>query len=599
MSKSKKEIISKLREIMKEKGLYAYIIPSSDNHQSEYVGEFFKAREYVSGFTGDAGTIVITQDEAGLWTDGRFFLQATYQLKDSGIKLFKMGNEGVPTILEYLEKNIPNGGSLGFDGRLIAMKEGEEFVQKLKSKNVTVKYDCDLVEKVWKDRPALANEPVFLLEEKYSGESTASKLERLRNVMKEVGANYHIIATLDDVAWLLNIRGNDVKYSPLILCYAIVSLDKVYLFIEEKKINENIRKVLYKDNVVLKPYNDIYEYVKGFKAEDVVLIDPDRINYALYKDIPEHTKKVEMDNPTVLFKAIKNSIELENIRKAHVKDGVAITKFMYWLKENIGKIKITEISACNKLEEFRKMQDNYLWQSFDPICAFGEHAAMMHYTSTPETDVELKKGSFILMDTGGNYYEGSTDITRTIALGEVDEKLKHHFTAVARSMMNLAKAKFLYGCKGYNLDVLAREPMWNIETDFKCGTGHGVGYLLNIHEALAGFRWYAVPSKHETHQLEEGMVITDEPGIYIDGAYGIRTENELIVRKGNKNEFGQFMYFEPVTYAPIDLDAICPEDLSNDEKIYLNNYHKLVYEKISPYLTEKEKEWLKIYTREI
>lgn len=479
------------------------------------------------------------------------------------------------------------------------MKEGEEFVQNLKSKNVTVKYSCDLVEKVWKDRPALANEPVFLLEEKYSGESTASKLERLRNVMKEVGANYHIISTLDDVAWLLNIRGNDVKYSPLILCYAIVSLDKVYLFIEEKKINENIRKVLYKDNVVLKPYNDIYEYVKGFKAEDVVLIDPDRINYALYKDIPEHTKKVEMDNPTVLFKAIKNSIELENIRKAHVKDGVAITKFMYWLKENIGKIKITEISACNKLEEFRKMQDNYLWQSFDPICAFGEHAAMMHYTSTPETDVELKKGSFILMDTGGNYYEGSTDITRTIVLGEVDEKLKHHFTAVARSMMNLAKAKFLYGCKGYNLDVLAREPMWNIETDFKCGTGHGVGYLLNIHEAPAGFRWYAVPSKHETHQLEEGMVITDEPGIYIDGAYGIRTENELIVRKGNKNEFGQFMYFEPVTYAPIDLDAIYPEDLSNDEKIYLNNYHKLVYEKISPYLTEKEKEWLKIYTREI
>ncbi|MDQ0150968.1 aminopeptidase P family protein [Eubacterium multiforme] len=599
MSKSKKEIVSKLREIMKEKGLDAYIIPSSDNHQSEYVGEFFKARAYVSGFTGDAGTVVITQDEAGLWTDGRFFLQATYQLEGSTIKLFKMGNEGVPTILEYLEENMPNGGTLGFDGRLIAMQEGEELVQKLASKNVTVKYDCDLVDKVWENRPKLANEPVFLLEEKYSGESTASKLERVRNVMKEVGANYHVIATLDDVAWLLNIRGNDVRYSPLILCYAIVSMDKVDLFIEESKLDEKVKENLANNNVVLRPYNDIYEYVKGFKAEDVVLIDPDRINYALYKDIPEHTKKIQMDNPTVLFKAIKNPIELENIEKAHVKDGVAITKLMYWLKKNIGKIKITEISACNKLEEFRKMQDNYLWQSFDPICAFGEHAAMMHYTSTPETDVELKEGSFILMDTGGNYFEGSTDITRTIALGEVDEKLKHHFTAVARSMMNLAKAKFLYGCKGYNLDVLAREPMWNIETDFKCGTGHGVGYLLNIHEAPTGFRWYIVPSKHETHQFEEGMVITDEPGIYLDGEYGIRTENELIVRKGNKNEFGQFMYFDPVTYAPIDLDAIEPEDLNRDEKLYLNNYHKLVYKKIAPHLTDEEREWLKFYTREV
>lgn len=599
MSKSTKEIISKLRAIMKENGLDAYIIPSSDNHQSEYVGEFFKARAYVSGFTGDAGTVVITKNEAGLWTDGRFFLQATYQLEDSGIKLFKMGNPGVPTILEYLKAEMPSNGKLGFDGRLIAMQEGEELVQELASKNVTVEYDYDLVDKVWENRPKLANEPVFLLEEKYSGESTASKLQRVRGVMKEAGANYHVIATLDDIAWLLNIRGNDVMYSPLILCYAVVSMKKVYLFIEDNRLDDKVKETLAKDNVELRPYNDIYEYVKGFKAEDVVLVDPDRINYALYKDIPACTKKIKMDNPTVLFKAVKNPVELANIEKAHVKDGVAITKFMHWLKTNVGKIRITEISASEKLEEFRKMQDNYLWQSFDPICAFKEHAAMMHYTSTPETDVELTEGSFLLTDTGGNYYEGSTDITRTIALGEVSEQLKHHFTAVARSMMNLARAKFLYGCKGYNLDVLAREPMWNIETDYKCGTGHGVGYLLNIHEAPAGFRWKIVPSKHETHQLEEGMVITDEPGIYIDGAYGIRTENEIIVRKGNQNEFGQFMYFDPVTYAPIDLDAIDPEDLNRDEKLYLNNYHKLVYQKVSPYLTDEEREWLKLYAREV
>lgn len=599
MSKRAKETVSKLRELMDKNGLDAYIIPSSDNHQSEYVGEFFKARAYVSGFTGDAGTVVITKDEAGLWTDGRFFLQANLQLKDSGIKLFKMGNPGVPTILEYLEDEIPGNGKLGFDGRLIAMQEGEEFVQGLASKNVKVEYDCDLVDKVWENRPKLANEPVFLLEEKYSGESTASKLCRVRNVMQEEGANYHVMATLDDIAWLLNIRGNDVMYSPLILCYAVVSMEKVYLFIEESRLDTKVKETLSKDGVVLRPYNDIYEYVKSFKTEDTVLMDPDRINYALYKDIPVNTKKIKKENPTVLFKAIKNHVELANIEKAHVKDGVAFTKFMHWLKTNVGKIKITEMSACEKLEEFRKMQDNYLWQSFDPICAFKEHAAMMHYTSTPETDVELKEGSFLLTDTGGNYFEGSTDITRTTALGEVSEELKHHFTTVARSMMNLARAKFLYGCKGYNLDILAREPMWNIETDFKCGTGHGVGYLLNIHEAPTGFRWYIVPSKHETHQFEEGMVITDEPGIYIDGSHGIRTENELIVRKGVENEFGQFMYFDTVTYAPIDLDAIDPEDLNRDEKLYLNNYHKLVYKKISPYLTDEERDWLKIYTREV
>jgi Xaa-Pro aminopeptidase len=350
---------------------------------------------------------------------------------------------------------------------------------------------------------------------------------------------------------------------------------------------------------MLRPYNNIYKYVKDFKAEDVVLIDPDRINYALYKDIPAYTKKIKMENPIVLFKAIKNPVELANIEKAHVKDGVAITKFMHWLKTNVGKMKITEMSASQKLEEFRKMQDNYLWQSFEPICAFKEHAAMMHYTSTPETDVELAEGNFLLTDTGGNYFEGSTDITRTIALGEVNKELKHHFTAVARSMMNLARAKFLYGCKGYNLDVLAREPMWNLNTDFKCGTGHGVGYLSTIHEAPTGFRWCVVPSKHETHQLEEGMVITDEPGIYIDGSHGIRTENELIVRKGIENEFGQFMYFDTVTYAPIDLDAIDPEDLNRDEKLYLNSYHKLVYQKIAPHLTHEERDWLKVYTREI
>lgn len=599
MRESIKERISKLREIMKEKEIYAYIVPSEDNHQSEYVGEFFKARAYVTGFTGSAGTAVITKDEAGLWTDGRYFLQAEHQLEGSGINLFKVGNPGVPTILEYLETKMPSHAKLGFDGRLMAMKAGEDFTAQLEHKNVVIEYSNDLVDMLWEDRPKLASEPVFLLNEKYSGESTSSKLCRLRGAMKKAGANYHVITTLDDIAWLLNIRGNDVMYSPLVLCYAVIDMQKVDLFIEENRLDANVKQALLKDNVSFRPYNDIYEFVKTFNAEDVVLIDPQRINYALYKNIPATTKKIELDNPTTMFKAVKNTVELTNIEKAHIKDGVAITKHMYWLKTNVSKTKITEISASQKLEEFRKSQDGYLWQSFAPICAFKEHAAMMHYCATPETDVQLKEGHFVLMDTGGNYFEGTTDITRTIVLGQVSQELKHHFTAVVRGMMNLARAKFLYGCKGYNLDILAREPMWNLEIDYKCGTGHGVGYLLNIHEGPSGFRWYIVPSKHETHILEEGMVITDEPGIYIDGSHGIRIENELIVKKSVENEFGQFMHFDAVTYAPIDLDAIVVEDLNRDEKLYLNTYHKLVYNKLAEYLSDEERTWLKSYTKEI
>ena len=599
MSADIKKRISKLRTFMKEKGMDAYVIPSADNHQSEYVGEFFKARAYITGFTGSAGTAVITKDEVGLWTDGRYFLQAEHQLEGSGAKLFKMGNQGVPTVLEYIEASMPSNGKLGFDGRLMAMQEGEDFVSQLSPKNVAIEYAYDLVDMVWDGRPKLANEPVFLLEEVHSGESRSSKLRRVRDVMKDEGANYHIITTLDDIAWLLNIRGNDVKYSPLVLCYAVVTMEKVELFIEESKLDIRIKEALAKDGVVLRHYNDIYEFVKGFKAEDVVLIDPARINYAMYKNIPAQTQKIETDNPTILFKAVKNPVELANIEKAHIKDGVAITKFMYWLKTNVANTTITEISASDKLEEFRKQQEGYLWQSFAPISAFKEHAAMMHYSATPETDVELAQGHLLLMDTGGNYFEGTTDITRTFALGEVSSELKKHFTAVARGMMNLARARFLYGCKGYNLDILAREPMWSLDMDYKCGTGHGVGYLLNIHEGPSGFRWYIVPSKHETNTLEEGMVITDEPGIYIDGSHGIRIENELIVRKGVENESGQFMHFDAVTYAPIDLDAIATEDLNRDEKMYLNSYHKLVYEKLEGFLTFEERAWLKSYTREV
>ncbi|MGL6199933.1 MAG: aminopeptidase P family protein [Lachnospiraceae bacterium] len=593
------ERIEKLRSLMSQNDIDAYVIPTADFHQSEYVGEHFKARAYISGFTGSYGTVVITKDDGRLWTDGRYFLQAETQLAGSGISLMKMNEPEVPMLSEWLADTLPVGSTLGFDGRVVSVEEGQEYETALTDKQVHFQYSCDLIKEVWENRPAPACEPVFILEEKYAGESTASKLKRVREAMHQKGATVHVIASLDDIAWLINMRGNDIEFFPMILSYAVIHRDSMELFIDDQKLNDTIKAELAKNNIEILPYNDIYEAVKEFSSDEVVMLDPTKMNYAIYNNIPANVEKVTCANPTILFKAMKNQTELKNIRAAHIKDGIAITKFMHWVKTNVGKIKITELSAAAKLEEFRKEQNGYLWQSFEPICAYKEHAAMMHYDPTPETDVELKPEHLFLNDTGGNYYEGSTDITRTFILGPINQELKLHYTTVVRAMMNLSRAKFLYGCYGYNLDILARGPIWDLNIDYKCGTGHGVGYLLNIHEPPTGFRWNIVPSKNEHHQLEEGMVITNEPGIYIDGSHGIRIENELIVTKAEKNEFGQFMHLDTITFAPIDLDGIDPTLLSQTEKDWLNNYHHQVYTNISPHLTDPEKHWLKEYTKAI
>jgi len=584
---------------MSERKIDAYIIPSADNHQSEYVGEHFKSRGFITGFTGSAGDAVITLDDAGLWTDGRYFIQAEKQLAGSGVKLFKLGEPDVPSIREYLQDILPENGTIGFDGRVIAMQEGQSFANEFAGKNIKIEYNYDLINEIWNDRPVLSEEPAFILDEKYCGESTASKLARIRSAMEDYHANVHILTTLDDICWLINMRGNDVKYSPLILSYAVIRSETADLFIDERKLSDEAKTALSKNNFTIHPYNDIYETVKQLSSDDVVLIDPTKINYAIYNNIPDVVRKVEKPNPSILYKAVKNKVEIHNTINAHIKDGVAVTKYMHWIKTTVGKVKITEISAAEKLESFRQESQGYLWQSFEPICAYKEHAAIVHYSATPETDIELKPSHLFLNDTGGNYYEGSTDITRTFVLGEITEQEKTHFTTVVRSMINLARAKFLHGCKGFNLDILARQPMWEQNIDFKHGTGHGVGYLLNIHEGPAGFRWQINPAKSETSNLEAGMIITDEPGIYIENSHGIRIENELVVRAGEANEFGQFMYFEPVTYAPIDLDAIDPDLMNREEKAYLNDYHRKVYEVLSPHLDGELREWLKEYTREI
>lgn len=591
------ERVAALRKLMAEKQMDAYVVPTADFHQSEYVGEHFKARKFISGFSGSYGTAVITMDDGGLWTDGRYFFQATNELEGSGIRLMKMFVGDTPSVTEFLADAVPEGGTVGFDGRVLSMGEGQEFEEALSAKGIRINYSEDLIDEIWADRPPLSEKPAFFLEEKYSGESAASKIARVREKMKEAEADVHIIASLDDTCWLLNIRGDDVDFFPLLLSYSIVTMDGVELYVDERKLNDQIQEELAKNNVTVHPYNDIYEDVKKLDASLTAMIDPMKMNYALYKNIP--CKIVEAANPTILMKAMKNPVELENIKEAHIKDGIAITKFMHWVKTRYDKEEITELSSADKLTAFRAEQEGYIHDSFEPLCAFADHAAMMHYSPSPESDVVLKEGAFFLNDTGGGYYQGSTDITRTFVLGSIDQQMKKYFTAVVRAMMRLSRARFLYGCYGYNLDILARGPIWDLDLDFQCGTGHGVGYLGNIHEPPTGFRWYIVPSKNEHHQLEEGMVITDEPGIYEDGQFGIRIENEFIVRKGVQNKYGQFMYFETITFAPIDLDGIDPEEMSRDEREWLNSYHKDVYEKIGPHLTEEEREWLKEYTRPI
>lgn len=591
------ERLSALRKCMQEKHIDIYIVPTADFHQSEYVGEHFKARAYITGFTGSAGTAVITLHDAKLWTDGRYFLQAAKQLEGTGVTLMKMFEPGVPTIEEYLEAELKSGQTLSFDGRVVSVGEGDEYASIAKKNGAKIDYQEDLIDAIWTDRPSLSEEPVWFLEEKYSGESTESKLSRIRKEMEDAGCDTHIVSTLDDICWTLNIRGNDIDFFPLVLSYAIIRKDSLELYIDERKLDDKLKTIFKKEGVNLHPYNAIYEDVKKLPENATVLIDKSKLNYAIFNNIPNAVSIVNKRNPEILMKALKNPVEVENIKKAEIKDSVAHVRFMKWLKENLGKIRITEMSASEKLDEFRAEMGNFIRDSFEPISSYGPHSAIVHYSSSPETDVELKAGSLYLSDTGAGFYEGSTDITRTYALGEVPNKMKEDFTIVAISNLQLANAKFLQGSTGLTLDILARKPFWDRGLNYNHGTGHGVGYLLNIHEGPAGFRYKYRAG--ETEEIQEGMVITDEPGLYIEGSHGIRLENELLARKGVQNEYGQFLYFETITLIPFDLDAISLDMLNEENRKLLNDYHKRVYEEIAPHLNEEEKVFLKKYTRAV
>lgn len=587
-----------LREKMRETGVDACLIPTSDFHGSEYVGDYFKCREYISGFTGSAGTLVVTLDEAGLWTDGRYFLQAAKQLEGSGIMLRKERQPGVPAIEEYLKQTLKKGETLGFDGRCIMQDSAEKLITQLNAQGVAVRTDIDLTGAVWKNRPELSAQPVWPLPVEYAGESSESKIKRVREFLVEKKADYFLLTSLEDIAWLLNMRGNDIESTPVILSYLLLGEKKLTWYVQEKCLSEKIKILLDMQGIKAAPYAQIYEDVKKLPEDASIYYDKSAVNTALVSSLPEKVKKIEGVNPTFLFKAKKNPVEVENERNAHIKDGVAVTKFIYWLKSQIGKTKITEISAAEQLEQFRNIQEHYVEPSFAPIIAYKEHGAIVHYSATKESDVELKPESFVLTDTGGHYLEGTTDITRTIALGSLTQEEKEMYTTVLKGHIQLEMARFLQGCSGQSLDVLARTPLWEKGLDYNHGTGHGVGYLLSVHEGPNSFRYRPSVNGRNDCVFEEGMITSDEPGIYLEGKFGIRLENMIVCQKDMENDYGSFLCFDALTLVPFERSAIIAEELSTKEKEWLNKYHQKVFETIAPYLTEEEAGWLREETQE-
>lgn len=474
----------------------------------------------------------------------------------------------------------------------------EKLITQLNAQGVAVRTDIDLTGAVWKNRPELSAQPVWPLPVEYAGESSESKIKRVREFLVEKKADYFLLTSLEDIAWLLNMRGNDVESTPVILSYLLLGEKKLTWYVQEKCLSEKIKILLDMQGIKAAPYTQIYEDVKKLPEDASVYYDKSAVNTALISSLPEQVKKIEGVNPTFLFKAKKNPVEVENERNAHIKDGVAVTKFIYWLKSQIGKTKITEISAAEQLEQFRNTQEHYVEPSFAPIIAYKEHGAIVHYSATKESDVELKPESFVLADTGGHYLEGTTDITRTIALGSLTQEEKEMYTTVLKGHIQLEMARFLQGCSGQSLDVLARTPLWEKGLDYNHGTGHGVGYLLSVHEGPNSFRYRPSVNGRNDCVFEEGMITSDEPGIYLEGKFGIRLENMIVCQKDMENDYGSFLCFDALTLVPFERSAIIAEELSTKEKEWLNKYHQKVFETIAPYLTEEEAGWLREETQE-
>lgn len=601
---NKENVVTRLKEfkkLLKENGIDYYLIPTGDYHGSEYVSEYFKVREYFSGFTGSNGTLLVGMDETCLWTDGRYFIQAEKELEGTGIILQKMGETGVKTVTGYLNSYMKEGESLGFDGRVLSMELGIKLEKAVKEKKGKMFYDKDLADSVFWNRPVFEKQPVMVLDEKLCGSSFADKIEKIREKMKENHTGMLVLSRLDDIMWLFNLRGSDVRYNPVAFCFAIVSMEEVYLFTDNFLQNKALVSKAKKEKIRLLDYEIFYEKADSICGKETVWLPKDGTPYALYKKFDEEKVYIGC-NPVESEKAVKNEKELENIRKFYIKDSVAVTKFIYRMKQERSNIengkKMTEYDALMIMDALREEIPDYLYPSFKTISAYGKNAAMMHYEADEKNSALLKSEGMLLVDSGGQYLGATTDVTRTIAMGRVTDDMKLNFSKVLEGMLALANARFLYGCTGRNLDILARRPLWEMGIDYKCGTGHGVGYILNVHEGPQNIRYKYTPGEYEA-VLEAGMLVTDEPGVYKEGEYGIRTENVLLVQKDIRNSDGQFMKFEMLTFVPIDLELVDVKYLDKKTRDYLNEYHRQVYEKISPHLTEEEGLWLKENTKNV
>ena len=599
--------LSLLRDKMTEVGIDVCLIPTSDCHNSEYINEYYKLREYFSGFTGSAGSLVVSPNEAWLFTDGRYFIQAEKELKGSGISLMKIGEPGVPKLNEHLINILKVGECLGFDGTLIDAQTGALLTTSCEEKGCGINVNFDAGALAWVGRPTLKFQPLFILPQTSAGVSCADKIEAIRKDGTFKEATLHIISSLDDIAWILNLRGNDIEYCPVFMSYIVMDKNSVYLYANITGPNkEEIKAYLNANNINLRNYENFYEEIEQNTNNwtfDRVLLDKETVNYKILSILSEKNSAVINGvNPSTSLKAVKNDTEIANIRKANETDGVAMLKFMKYIKEQTAKgASLTELNAAEYLDNLRAESSDFIEPSFETISAFGEHGAIVHYGVDDKSDIPIKKeaDTLYLVDSGGHYTNGTTDVTRTYAIGDVTEEMKKHYTLVVKSMLELLNTRFPYGCRGNNLDTIARAPIWAEGLDYRHGTGHGIGYILNVHEGPQRISYRIANENSVSAVFEPGMVTSDEPGLYFDGQYGIRVENDILCVEVDRGEYGRILGFEALTYVPIDLDCINKDYLSAENVEMLNDYHKLVFNKISPYLEGADLEYLKTVTREI
>ena len=596
MKTNNPERIAALREAMKQHKIDAYIIPTSDPHMSEYPADCWKYREWISGFTGSAGTVIITADKAGLWTDSRYFLQASTQLEGTGIELFKMMLPETPTIPEFLTHELKEGQTVGLNGETYSLADARSLEKALAEKEIKLNTNASLIDPIWKERPAIPEAPMFEMPIELSGKSTEDKLIDINKMLHKAGADCTILSALDEVAWTFNIRGTDVAYNPVVISYAFVSEKESVLFVNPKKIPAEIAEHLKKEGVTLADYGMLATFLSRLPEQTRVFIDSKRTNVAIYNALPKSSILIEGTSPANHLKSIKNETEIKGFRNAVLKDGIAMTKFYFWLEKMLkAGEKVTELSAAAKLTALRSEQPQYVMDSFASISSYGPHGAVVHYSPTPETDTELKTDSLYLLDSGAQYLDGTTDITRTIALcDEPSEQMKKDFTRALKGTIGIAKCKFPAGIRGCLIDAFARKALWDAGINYLHGTCHGIGHCLNVHEGPQSIRMEENPVI-----LEPGMVMSDEPAIYRPGEYGIRTENMILIREDSETEFGKFLGFETLTLCYIDTKLVIPSMLSVREHAWLNKYHQMVYDLVSPHLTEEEKAWLKEKTAEI